>query len=165
MNTRHVLLHRLVLIQLPEGTDPARWRDTCQARSGRLAAAGAARLVLPGYGPRARITYPALLGVAGVTWVYVAWCGILAWRHAVLDVSRLHRMHLPGLPMAWTARMQLGQPYLWVDAWPEEVLHVSCPMPRPGGVIYGHALDCDAQARPYWRTATAHHASPAPLPE
>jgi hypothetical protein len=165
MNTRRALLHRLVLIQLPEGTEPARWRDTCQARSGRSATAGAARFVLPGYGPQASITYPALLGVDDVTWVYVAWCGILAWRHAALDVARLHRTHLPGLPLAWSTRLQMGQPYLWVDAWPVEVLHVSCPMPRPAGVIYGHALDPDAQVRPYWRTATAHYMPTLPLPE
>ncbi len=157
MKTRRALLHRLVLIQLPEGTEPARWRDTCQARSGRPAGAGAARLVLPGYGPQARITYPALQGVAGVTWVYVAWCGMLAWRHAALDMTRLHRSHLPGLPMAWTGRMQVGQSYRWVDAWPEEVPHVSCPMPRPGAVIYGHALDPAALALPYWRTAVERH--------
>lgn len=163
MKTRRALLHRLVLIQLPEGTEPARWRDTCQARSGRPAVAGAARLVLPGYGPQARITYPALQSVAGVTWVYVAWCGMLAWRHAALDVARLHRTHLLGLPMAWAARMQVGESYLWVDAWPEEVPHVSCPMPRTGGVIHGHALDRDAQARPYWRTAIDHHLLAPPV--
>jgi hypothetical protein len=165
MKTRRALLHRLVLLQLPEGTEPVRWRDTCQVRSGRPAAAGAARLILPGYGPHARITYPALLGVASVTWVYIAWCGILAWRHAVLDVTSLHRTHLAGLPMAWTARMQVGQLYLWVDAWPEVVLHVSCPMPRPGGVIYGHALDSDAQARPYWRHAIDRPALTSPPAE
>jgi len=163
MNMRRALLHRLVLIQLPEGTEPARWRDTCLARGGHSAASSG--FVLPGYGPLARITYPALLGVDDVTWVYVAWCGILAWRHAALDVAYLHRAHLSGLPLAWAARMQVGQRYLWVDAWPEEVVHVSCPMPRPGGVIYGHALDRDAQAHPYWRTALAHHGPPSPLPD
>ena len=163
MTTHHALLRRLVLIQLPEGTEPARWRDACLARSGRLG--GAPRYVLPGYGPQARVTYPALHGVEDIAWVYIAWCGILAWRHAALDVTALHRTQLPGLPLAWTARMQMGQPYLWVDPWPEEVLHVSCPMPRPGGVIYGHALDPDAQARPYWRTATAHYAPPSSLPD
>lgn len=153
----------VALLHLPDETPLAAWRAECERSAQRTREASGALLWVPGGVVDVLITYPDCLGLRAAEYIYVAWRGVLAWRHAARLYAPLTREQIATMPPAQADRMIVGAQYRWVLAAPEETCHVVVPVPTRGGVQWGVVTAGDPQAVPTWHPASFRYV-PTPAP-
>jgi hypothetical protein len=129
---------RVALIQLPDDIDLTGWWHTCMEMDAQTAY-DLSGLLDPGQRMVTIMTYPQLIDVDNVLWVYLAWRGVLRWRHQAAEVEKLKREDLRTMIPQWLPFMYIGRKYQWVRAEPHYVPPVSLPF-RLIGVIKHYGL-------------------------
>lgn len=116
------------------------------------------RVAVPGGTQRVEITYPELIGVRGVSWVYVGWRGWWRVRHQVANIDFFTAADLPaarqglaGMPGMADARLNgmiVNARYCWAFAAHERLVPEPIqPGPSPR---YGSLVRLGAQEVPVW---------------
>jgi hypothetical protein len=146
------LVHRCLLIHLPDLAPARRWFEECNVRAQLLREESSRLAILTAGLIESKITYPDLIyATPPIDYVYVAHLGVQAFRHKVADVSTYTVQQFWKTDPLLRSRFYAGMPYLYVWQAAEEVEHINVPVPsRLEGRISGLVVGEDPLAKPLW---------------
>ena len=136
------------MIYLPDSTDLKSWRSMCMEMDDANKYYLGPGLFIPGADLPAETTYPHLLGVQGVAYVYIAWREHVCFAQEASAVVKLEAEHIADMDPAWAAQMKLGQEYQWVFARPLMLPYIQ--RVRPQALRFGLLTGSLTEAVPTW---------------